>query len=354
MIPKYLTSAVLFKLNKKLRIINLKIPKLKSHQILVKIFYTGICRSQIMEIFSGRSNKKWLPHMLGHEATGEIIQVGQGVKKFKKKDKVILTWIKNSSVESDTPIFYYNKKIINAGNVTTFNNYSIVSENRLIKKPKSINYRDAVLLGCCFMTGPGMVYNETKPKKNSKVVIIGLGAVGLGVLLALKQKNINSIVIIEKNKKKIKLAKKMGIKLIINKINKKSEKKIYEYFGGKADICYESAGVLKTIEFGLKLIKDKGRLHFASHPHEKLSLKIKPYEFIVGKKISGSWGGGSKPDRDIKKYSQLIMNNKNIINKFLSKKNYSLININQAISDFMKNKNNRPIIKMSHQNVNIK
>ena len=70
-------AAVLFKLNRKLRVINLKIPELKAGQVLVKVFYSGICKSQIMEISGGRENKKWLPHLLGHEASGKVIKVGR-------------------------------------------------------------------------------------------------------------------------------------------------------------------------------------------------------------------------------------------------------------------------------------
>ena len=100
-IPKYFTAAVLFKTNSKLKLINLKVPKLQTGQVLVKIFYSGICKSQIMEIFGGRENKKWLPHLLGHEASGKVVQVGNNVKKVKPNDDVILTWIKSNKINTD-------------------------------------------------------------------------------------------------------------------------------------------------------------------------------------------------------------------------------------------------------------
>ena len=205
--PLKLKSAVLFKLNSSLKILDIKIPKLKKNQVLVKIFYSAICRSQIMEIFSGRNNKKYLPHMLGHEASGKVIKSYDN-KKFKENDDVILTWIKSDLKDSINPSYKFKNKKINSGKVTTFSNYAIVSQDRLVKKPKNISFKNSVLLGCCFMTGPGMVLNETKPKKDSKIIIIGLGAVGLGCFLALKSKGINSIVVIEKNKKKNSLSKK--------------------------------------------------------------------------------------------------------------------------------------------------
>ena len=139
-IPKFTKAAVLFKLQKKLRIIDLKIPELKKGQVLVKILYSSICKSQLMEINGGRDNKKWLPHLLGHEGSGIIIKIGDAVSKVKIGDEVILTWIRSSGVESANPMYEFHNQIINAGKVTTFSNYSIVSENRIIKKPKNYFY----------------------------------------------------------------------------------------------------------------------------------------------------------------------------------------------------------------------
>jgi len=346
-IPKYLTAAVLFKINRKLKLINLKIPKLKPGQVLVKIFYSGICKSQIMEISGGRENKKWLPHLLGHEASGKVIQVGKGVKKVKFNDDVILTWIKSKGYDAKSPKFFYKKKKINAGKVTTFSNYSIVSENRLIKKPKSLSLKDSIFFGCAFPTGAGMVFNDIKVSAKDKIVLIGLGAVGLGTLLALKQHKVKNIIVIDKNKKKSNLAKKLGVKYFFSSINDITRKKINNIFKNGADVCFESAGITKTIEFGLKIINKKGKLHFASHPNNKDFIKISPYDLIKGKKISGSWGGGSKPDRDIKRFLPIIRK-KNFNFLDLNTKIYKLHEINYAIEDLKQNLIFRPIIKMEH------
>lgn len=341
-------AAVLFKLNSPLKIINLKIPKLQKGQVLVKIFYSAICRSQIMEINSGRDNKKYLPHLLGHEASGKVVGIGKAVKKFKINDNVILTWMRCSGLESENPHFFFRGKRINSGKITTFSNYSVISENRLVKKPKKLKLKESVLFGCSFMTGPGMVFNDLKIKnKNLKIVLVGLGGVGLGIYISLKSVGIKNIILIEKNKNKILLAKKLGIKHCFKSTNNKTLKNIMNIFRGGADICLESAGNVKTIEFAIKLLKDKGYLHFASHPKNQDFIKIKPFDLIIGKKISGSWGGGCFPDRDIKKFSKLTQTKYFKISKIINNE-YSLDNINKAINDFTKGKVFRPIIKMQH------
>ena len=346
-IPKFLKAAALFKFNRKLRVINLKIPELKVGQVLVKVFYSGICKSQLMEISGGRENKKWLPHLLGHEASGKVIKVGKGVKKIKLNDNVVLTWIKSLGYDAISPKYFYKGKKINSGKITTFSNYTIVSENRLVKKPKKLSWKDAIFFGCAFPTGAGMVFNDLKITKKDKVILIGLGAIGLGTLLALKKKKINNIIVIDKDKKKLKLAKKLGVKNTFNEINNLVKNKILKIFENGADFCFESAGQTKTIEFGMKIIKNNGRVHFASHPNSKSFLNIKPHDLIKGKKISGSWGGGSKPDRDVKKFSS-ILNKKKFNTQQLHCKIYKLNEINLAIKDFRNNFVFRPIIKMDH------
>lgn len=344
---KKISAAVLFKIKKNLKILDLKVPKLERGQVLVKIIYSGICKSQLFEISGGRNNSKWLPHLLGHEASGKVMDIGKGVKKIKKGDEVILSWIKSDGIDSKAPNYSHNKKLINAGKVTTFSNYSIISENRLTKKPEDISLIDSTYLGCAFATGMGMVLNETNLKKTSKVVLIGLGGIGLGILLALKYKKINNIIIIDNDIKKKRLAKKFKIKNLYQNLNNFTKNSIFKKFNEGADICFESAGDVKTIEFGLKLISKSGRVHFASHPDNKFKLNIDPHELIIGKKITGSWGGSVKPDRDFKRFSKILKKIK-FNSKIINQKVYKLSKINSAFKDFKLKKTFRPMIKMSH------
>ena len=81
-------AAILFECKKPLLIEEISLNPLKEGQVLIKIFETGICRSQIFEIDGERGKDNWLPHLLGHEAIGEVVEVGKSVKKLKIGDKV--------------------------------------------------------------------------------------------------------------------------------------------------------------------------------------------------------------------------------------------------------------------------
>ena len=342
---KLINAFVLTEKNKPLQFFKLKTPELKFGQVLVKIEYCGVCRSQLMDKKGLRGKDKWLPHLLGHEGSGVIIKIGKGVKKVKIGDKVILTWIESNGTNSKNPKYLTDKNIqINSGKVTTFSNYSVVSENRVIKKPNLLKMKHAPLFGCAIPTGAGIVLNQMKPKKNERVAVLGLGGIGLSSIMALKALKIKEIIAIDKNKNKLKLAKKLGATKII--FLQKGSKKFIENID--SDYCIESAGFASTIELGFSFIKKNGKLIFASHPDSSDYIKIKPQELISGKQIEGSWGGFTKPDKDVPKMLRIFHRNR-IKYHLIGQKIYRLDEINEALKDLELGKVFRPIIKMEHQ-----
>ena len=348
--PEKLKAAVLFEINNPLKIIDIDIPKLKKGQILVKILYSGVCRSQLMEKKGSRGKDPWLPHLLGHEGSGEVIAVGKGVTKVKPGDGVILTWIKSNGLEAlHTPKYIFGKKRINSGHITTFSNYSIISENRCVKKPNNLDFKLATLFGCALPTGSGMVMNQINPKKGSTIAVIGLGGIGLSALAILQSYECKKIIAIDISEEKLKFSKKLGATNIINSETEDMFKKIKKITNGTGvDYCIESAGFAKTIENGFSIIKKNGgKLIFASHPDSRDQISIDPFDSISGKQIFGSWGGEVSPDRDFKKIYSVIKKHKVPINHMITKE-YFLEDITIAIDDLEKGIVFRPIIKMNH------
>lgn len=338
-------SAVLFNTNKPLRVVELEIPQLDFGQVLVKIFYSGVCRSQLMEARGFRGRDAWLPHLLGHEASGEVIEIGSGVTKVQVGDQVILGWIKGEGIEAEGAKYLYNDQFINSGKVTTFSYYSIVSENRLVKIPPNVPLDVAVLFGCALLTGAGMVLNELKPNSEMSVVVIGLGGIGLSALMALKYLKCKNVIAVDISDDKLELAKLFGANHIINSKMENTREKVLSILGDYSDACIESGGKTETIELGFSLIKKTGKLIFASHPPEGEFINIAPHELISGKQIFGSWGGGCKPDIDIPKLAEIYLKGKVPLEKLITKR-YTLENINEALLDLENGVVFRPIIAM--------
>lgn len=341
------SAAILTKLNEPLEIGEIEIPRVLRGQVLVKILYSGVCRSQLMEVNGGRGDDPWLPHLLGHEGSGIVVAIGDGVKKVAVGDEVILGWIKGTGLDAPGAKYSWNGRLVNSGGVTTFSNYSIVSENRLVKKPPNLEFDSAVLFGCALLTGAGMVYNQITPTAESSVVVVGLGGIGLSAVMALKTIGVKKIIAVDISNDKLLFAKIIGATHVLNSSDVNLQSHIHEITNGGADYCIESAGQIKTIELGFSLISAVGVLLFASHPpgYEKISLS--PHELISGKSIRGSWGGASFPDRDV----PIFFNNFNKANiniKSLITKTYSLDSINLALLDLESGKVFRPLIKMEH------
>lgn len=306
------------------------------NQILVKIKYSGLCGSQIMEINGLRGKDKYFPHLLGHEGFGKVVSIGKKVKKFNIGDEVILSWIKGKGSDSGGGSISNIIEKINHGPITTFNKYSLISENRCFKKPIEMSKKIAVLFGCCIPTGVGMIINELIPKKNKTFLLSGLGSVGLSSFVALKLFQPKLIVAIDKKNSKLAiLQNQKNVKTIRLKDNLKNfNKKVLKLNNDeKFDYSVDCSGSTSSIERSFKLIKNNGKLIYASHPKKGDKIRLDPYDLIKGKKIKGSWGGNSKLDSDIEKIYKMHKNKKINLN-FIPTNIYKLGNFKQAIKDY--------------------
>ena len=332
-----------------LEIQELIIPKIREKQCLVKIMYSSVCKSQVMEINGGRGKDKYLPHLLGHEASGVIISKHHSVKNFSVGDEVILSWIKNNKIKTENIIYLNNKgQKINSGPITTFGNYSVVYENCIYKKPKFLDFKTSALLGCAIPTGYGLVDNEIKSLTNKTVAVIGAGGIGLSALLALTNYNPKKIYVIDKNKRNLKRINFIPHKKILFKSRKKTIEEVLKNEKNGVDYCFESAGLTETIEMGFDLIaKGGGKLVFASHPKDGKKIKLPPHDLISGKKIKGSWAGGYGQKKSFLKIAPKIKKKIKVLNSIFDKQ-YDLKDINKLIRDFSTGKIFKPIIKMKH------
>ena len=344
-----LKAAVLFKQKKPLRIININFDKkLTKGQLLIKVLYSGICGSQLGEISGVKGKDKFLPHLLGHEGTGVIVKKNERVKRFKIGDKVILHWQKGIGLNSDTPKYHYNNKVINAGWVTTFNNYAVVSENRVTKIPKGISIREGVIFGCALTTSYGVIYNDAKLTKKDELLILGTGNLGLSMICFAKLIGCKKIVAVDLNHKKLGLAKKFGAhKTILFKNNKYFLNQIKKIFKeNMPNKIIENTGNTKMIEDAYNILNKKGKLVLVGVPNHKEKIKINTLPLHLGKTMVGSFGGGINPSKDIKKINYLLKKKFSI--KKLLGKTYSLNKINFAINQIASGKEIlKPLIQLN-------
>jgi S-(hydroxymethyl)glutathione dehydrogenase/alcohol dehydrogenase len=337
----YCNAAILFEHNKPLIVGKIKLPPLKEGQVLVKIAYSGICQSQLLEINGSKDNKKYLPHCLGHEASGIVVDIGENVKKVKPDDRVVLTWIQGTGMNVPGSFFEYNDMKINAGPITTFSEYTIVSENRLYHLKTNISLQDAALLGCAIPTGLGAVFNVAKPQKNQSIVVFGCGGIGLLAIQGAKILGCNPIIAVDLFDNKLKMAKEMGATQLI-KVNDYQKNKIEN----KLDFAIEASGNVNAMINAIESVKPRGGIAvIVGNIHHKEVIQINPKHFNMGKSILGTWGGNSHPDKNYFDYEKLIYENKLDLSIFNSK-TYQLNDINEALEDFKNGNIARVFLKM--------
>ena len=128
---KYTEAAILVEQNKELIVDKIQLPpKLDFGRVLVEVHVSGICGSQMAKLAVQKGPINILPHLLGHEGCATVLSTGPGVKTVYKGDLVVLHWRKGVGIESQTPNYIWRDNKVNAGWVTTFNKYAVVSENR--------------------------------------------------------------------------------------------------------------------------------------------------------------------------------------------------------------------------------
>lgn len=330
--PKTMKAAVLTALRTPLKIAQITMPEtLAVGQVLVKIHFSGICGSQLGEIDGAKGEDKYLPHLLGHEASGTVLAIGAGVRHIKVDDKVVLHWRKGLGIEAETPHFSCEGQKINAGAVTTFSEYAIVSENRVTMIPADSDLEVAALFGCAVTTGFGVVENNAKLRIGESVVVFGAGGIGLNIVQAAALVSAYPIIAIDLHDNKLDLARAMGATHLINSGNVEARQAILHIVGaGGVDAFIDNTGQPAIIEMGYTITKPQGRVTLVGVPRKGNDIKIYSLPLHFGKGLSGSHGGEAVPQTDIPRYHDLYRHGriqlKNLITNF-----YTLDRINEAI-----------------------
>jgi len=242
-------AAVLYETNKPLVIENLKVPELEFGQVLVKVCFSGICHKQMEEIQGHRGPDPYLPHLLGHEGAGVVEAIGPGVTNVAPGDHVVLSWIKGAGINSRPPTYYKGEQPINAGWVTTFNEYAVVSENRVTGIRKDMPLDKAALLGCAVATGVGVVINQARVIPGSTVAVFGVGGVGLNVIQGAALVNAGKIIAVDIVDAKLEMAKEFGATHTINAVKQDPVQQIIELTGNTGvDYAFDTIGKIKSMK----------------------------------------------------------------------------------------------------------
>jgi len=338
-------AAILEKLNSPLVVDEIEVPKLECGQVLVEIRCSGICGAQLGEIAGVKGPDKFLPHLLGHEGGGVVLETGPGVTHLKAGDHVVLHWRKGAGIQSQTPKYRWNGRTVNGGWVTTFNQFAVVSENRATPISKEIDFEVAALMGCAVTTGLGLINNDAQLKIGQSIAILGCGGVGLNVIQGAAMVAADPIIAIDIHDHKLEMARKFGATHLIHSGKTDLREEVRKIVGPKGvDVFVENTGLVRLIEQAYELTARTGRTILVGVPRHDQDITIHSLPLHFGKVLTGCEGGHTDPAVDIPRYLRLYQKEKLKLDEQITHR-FPLNEINEALDAVRKAEAGRCVIR---------
>ena len=325
-------AAILVEQKKDLVVDEIEIPKLEHGKVLVEIKSTRICGSQLGEIEGVKGPDHYLPHLLGHEAGGVVREVGPLVTRVKEGEHVVCHWRPAPGISGPCPTYEWNGSTVNAGHITTFSEYAVISESRLTPIDAKYGHEVSALMADTITTGFGIISNDAKVRIGQSVCVIGIGGIGLGAVLGAKLSGAQPIIAVDLFGHKLEQARRCGATHCINSKEIKIKDAISAIIGrSEVDVMVEGTGRPEIIETAYELTSRHGIcvLFGVMRFDQKVSLNTLPLHF--GRTLTGSEGGQSQPHLDIPRYLRMMDNGVFDLDDFVSHR-FKLEDVNSAIS----------------------
>lgn len=340
-------AAILVRTGHPLELAELDLPALLPGQLLVEVAYSGVCHTQLLEARGHRGEDRFLPHCLGHEGSATVLEAGPGVTKAKPGDRVVLSWIRGSGATVAGTRYDWQGHAVNAGPVTTFQRHAVVSESRVTVLDPAFPMATAALVGCAVPTGVGVVFNTAQARPGQSIAVFGAGGVGLCAVAAARAAGCDPIVVVDLVPAKLEAARAMGATHTVDAASGDAVARIREICPDGLDIAIEASGRPAVMAQSLAAVRPQGgTAAVVGNARFGETLSFDPQQLNQGKRLLGTWGGDSDPDRDYARYCRLLLAGRLDIAPLLSTP-YPLVRINEALDDLEAGRAARPLIDMA-------
>ena len=304
--------------NKPVTIEEIQVDSPRANQVLIQLEAIGVCHSDLS--VSNGTMPIPPPIVLGHEACGRIVELGEGVTEYQVGDKVIPCWIPSCGhcrfcaegravLCDDWAKSFFGPKDGTrplkdaAGNllaamsgVGVMAEYAILHEDNVIKIDPEVPSDKAALVGCAVMTGVGAVLNTARVRPGETVVVVGCGGVGLNAIQGAAIANAGVIVAVDVVPAKLELARRLGATHGIDASAGAVAEAVHDLLGGGADHVFEAIGRKETIELAVQLVGRGGQAVLVGLPPPDAAVQIDTLTMIFEERsIRTSWYGSCRP-----------------------------------------------------------
>jgi len=325
-------------------------------EVLVKVSAAGLCHSDLSVVNGNRP--RVMPLVLGHEGSGVIEEIGEGVNNFSVGDHVVFVFVPScgncipckegrpalcdpglaaggaGTLLSGEKRIKLNGEFINHQvGVSCFSEYAVVSTKSIVKVDKNLPLDEAALFGCAVITGAGAVFNTANIRVGSTVAVIGLGGTGLAALMGAKAAGASKIIGIDLLQEKLDIAKQLGAHEVFKADDPEIIKKVKNYTISGVHYSFECVGSEKAMEMAYKVLRRGGTAVSSGLSHPDKSFSIQHVDLVAGEKsLKGSFLGSCVPDRDIPAYIDLYRSGSLPVDRLMS----DHISLNQVNEGFDK------------------
>jgi len=221
-----------------------------------------------------------------------------------------LSWIRGYGTSTSPQPIGHNGQQINRGSVTTFSDYTVVSENRVTPIRKDMPLRPLALIGCAVATGMGMVFNNARVEEGSSIMVIGCGGIGINAVHAASIAKARTIIAVDKLEEKLEVAKRFGATHTVNSskldLNQELEKLTNQQ---GLDYAIDAVGKKETMEVAYNSVKKtSGKAILCGVPNPPgQTIEIDPFPLYYGRQLVGTSGGETNPDIDFDDYCSMYI-----------------------------------------------
>ena len=322
-------------------------------EVLIKMTAAGLCHSDLSVITGVRPRP--VPMALGHEASGTVVQVGEGVNDLKPGDRVVLVFVPScghcmpcmegrpalcepgAEANNNGTLLSGERRLHMGGHdvhhhvgVSAFAEHAVVSRRSCVKLEQDIDPVEAALFGCAVLTGVGAVVNTAKVQAGQTTAVLGLGGVGLCALLGAVASGAREIVAIDLHDSKLEVAKSLGATATVNARDPDAVAKVKELTKGGVDFAFEMAGSVQAMEMAYRMTRRGGTTVTASLPHPQHNWALQQVSLVAEERtVKGSYIGSCVPARDIPRYVGLYLAGKLPVDKLMGER-MALTDINRG------------------------
>jgi alcohol dehydrogenase len=300
-------------------------------EMLVKVGAAGLCHSDLSVIDGSRP--RVMPMVLGHEAAGEVVELGPDVDDFEVGDHVILAFVpacgrcepcRTGRAALCDPGAAANiaGELLGGGRrwhppgdggdmnhhlgVSAFAEHIVVSTRSAVKVDPSLPHEIAALFGCAVLTGVGAVQNSAEVRMGDSVAIFGLGGVGLAALLGARLAGASRIVAVDLVQDKLDLALEVGATDVVRAGDDGTVQEVRRLTGGGAHKVIETVGNAQVLADAYAATRRGGVTVTVGLPHPSKTLSIPAVSLVTEERtLRGSYLGSCVPTIDVPRYVEL-------------------------------------------------